>query len=338
MIQAIAIDLAHSAGKAAIAGDNPRTAVTPTPATLEPPDKMYGVRSEKETVVYHSGQYVYLSRRGSAPITNAQAFADNWHGRALLYAGLFNLLGEGKHVVNLIAAIPVAPLMVDSARATVRMITKWIQDKHVFSVNGKESAVIVERCLVRAQPTGAFYEHALDNHGVNRLADDPNIDLRYAVVDIGANTADIACIERNGSNLWPVPALTAGDALGLSWAATHLQKLVKAERGREITQVEADDLLLSFIKHGTALPKSGIDAGALAQAAIDEWKSKVIAFIASAWGSDHGAAVTLLTGGGASLLKSDILYPGKTILLSDPITANARGLAKYAQREGVWGK
>ena len=338
MIYHISIDLAHSAYKGAIAGDNPQATIVPTPATLEPPAKIHGVRNARETVVYHSGQYVYLSARGKSPITNAQAFDDNWHSRALLYATLFDLLGEGEHTINLIAGIPIAPLMADSARATVRMITRWVEGQHKFSVNGKEATVIVQKCLIRAQPTGAFYEYALDDYGKNRLADDPNIDRRYAVFDPGANTLDLACIERTGQNLWPIPTLTGGAPLGLSWAAHRLQKLIQSERGREISQVEADALLLEFIKRGAALTKSGIDATALAQAAIDEWSSEAISFAARLWGNDHGAAITLLTGGGASLLKKDVLYPGGTVVLSDPITANARGLAKYAQREGVWRK
>jgi hypothetical protein len=187
---------------------------------------------------------------------------------------------------------------------------------------------------VRAQPTGAFYEYALDEYGNNRLRDDPNIDLWYAVVDAGSNTLDVCCMARTGANLWPLPELTGGAPLGLSWAAQHLQKLVE-ERKQTISQAHADALLLQCIKSGIGRTSAGIDVNALAQAALDEWRAQAVEFVNRLWKEDNGAAVTLLTGGGAHLLKSDIQYRNVRVL-PDPVTANARGLAKYAQREGVW--
>jgi len=330
----IAIDFAHSAYKGAVAGDQSKTATVPTLATLTPAAKMHGVRNARETEVYAGGQYIYLSERGDQPHTNAQAFMDTWHSRALLYATLAKLLEPGEHTINLVAAIPVAPLMADSARATVRAMVKWLQAQHTFAINRKDYTVTIRQCLVRPQPTGAFYEFALDDFGYNRLIDDSDINLRYAVVDAGSNTLDVCCMERSGSNLWPLPELTSGASLGMSWAAQRLKALI-SERGQSVSQAQADALLLQYIKRGSARTSAGLDINALAQAALDEWRAQAVEFVNRLWKQDNGAAVTLITGGGAHLLRRDIQYRNVTVL-SDPVTANARGLAKYARREGIW--
>lgn len=340
MIYHISIDLAHSAYKATIAGDNPQTVIIPTPATLKPQAVMLGAKATKETAVSVDGQQVYLTPRGQQPLTNEAAFSDNWHTKALLYAALFNLLGEGEHTARLVVGVPVAPLMgeLSKVRAFARGVTRWVEGEHVFAVNGKEVAVTIVECLVRPQPIGAFYDYALNNNGGFRL-EDHNIDLWYAVIDAGSNTLDCTILRKDNRGVFgPDPDMTAGTKLGLSWASQQFATLIK-ERGQDIEAVTADALLLQYIKHGVKrgaiYTSAGLDVTALAQAALDEWASQAVGFITRLWKDDHQAAVTLLTGGGAALLKPHINYRA-VMVLSDPITANARGLAKYAQREGVW--
>jgi len=59
----------------------------------------------------------------------------------------------------------------------------------------------------------------------------------------------------------------------------------------------------------------------------------VIAFLESRWGNGRQFGHLLFTGGGAAALQSELLaqYP-YGVVLPEPVTANATGLARYARR------
>ena len=70
--------------------------------------------------------------------------------------------------------------------------------------------------------------------------------------------------------------------------------------------------------------------------AIDVAASELKAFLSQVWEDGRQFDYILLTGGGSLILGNRLrhMYPN-VIELMDPVTANARGLARFAQRKGI---
>ena len=79
--------------------------------------------------------------------------------RALFYASIFRLLGQGTHRdVCLMVGLPVE-VMADRERAreTLRRLKGWMVGRHRFAVNDKAATVSIAEVRVMAQPAGAFF-------------------------------------------------------------------------------------------------------------------------------------------------------------------------------------
>ncbi len=288
---------------------------------------MYGVRQEKPLRVEFNSTEAWVGA-GDAMRADFGMLTGAWEQRALTYAAFYRLLGSGEHTVRIVAGLPVQVLMSGNARQTVKALRDWLEGEHVYLVRTKvEMRVQVERVLVRPQPSGAFYEWSLNESGLWARSED--VGLRYAVVDVGSNTLDCTVLQ----DAAPVPALSGGAQLGMSWAAGELAK----RSPTRLTLPEADELLIKYLESGRAITTANDDVSGLVSAVLDDWRSKAEAYISRLWpGSDHTGAVTLVTGGGAAVVR-DVLRDYRNVeVLKDPVTANARGLAKYARRDGIW--
>jgi hypothetical protein len=328
-MQSLSIDIANHRFKAALTPDAV-TACVRSLATQAPQVRMHGVKKETETVVRFNGATVYVGKRGADMRTDRDIFGDAWETRALTYAALAQLLPAGSHDLRIVAGLPVGVLMSGDAATTARKLRAWLQGQHVFTVDDKSYGVNVQKVLARAQPAGAFYEYALDENGTWRLSRQEE-EFNFAVVDVGSNTLDLTVMH----DAKHVPALSGGAPLGFSWAAKALKDAIYGEYGEAVSLAVANELLEKKASFTTA----GNDIIALVDGARNEWLSQVAAEIGRVWpNGENTAAVTLLVGGGARLVKNTVQamgYRGVT-LLDDPVTANARGLAKYARRERVW--
>lgn len=125
---------------------------------------------------------------------------------------------------------------------------------------------------------------------------------------------------------------TGGDTLGLRRAAELLGSRVRREHGVALSLHEADALL------GDRRPQLHTLAGtvsleATARQALDATAGEILGFVESRWGQGRQFAYLLFTGGGAEALRSELtrLYP-HGLVLPNPVTTNALGLARYAQR------
>ncbi len=79
------------------------------------------------------------------------------------------------------------------------------------------------------------------------------------------------------------------------------------------------------------------DVRDLVRAALDAAGGEVAAFVERTWGNGRQFTHLLLTGGGCLALDGRLQkqLPHAT-LLDEPVTANARGLARLARRSGVF--
>lgn len=258
--------------------------------------------------------------------------------RSLTYATLSGLLGTGQADINLAIGLPVEVLQGSLAKDTIRTLQSWLIGDHEFSVNGQAVQFTVHGIRPFAQPLGAFFAWGLGSDGKwSRSTED--LRLPVAVLDLGFNTLDLFSVAQGQISA----RYTGGDTVGMRRAATNFADNVQAKYNRVISLHEADALMKAYIRGRgeVRLPVAGgaIDAGPLIQSALDYTSGEVVSFVERTWGGGGQFSYLLLTGGGCIALGDRIkrLIPHAT-LLDDPVTANARGLAKLAQRPGLFGK
>lgn len=252
--------------------------------------------------------------------------------RALFYAALFRLLGPGEHPVAAIVGLPVG-VMADREQAmeTLEGLRRWMVGEHRFAVNGREAILQVAAVRAMAQPAGAFFSWGLDNSG-RWVRGRAGLQAPVAICDIGFNTLDLFAV-RNGE---VVARFTGGDTNGIRRAAELLITAARMGHGVELSLHAADALLRE--KRPILYTAAGeLDMKPRVQQALDAATAGIIALMESRWGNGRQFAHLLFVGGGAALLREALMrqYP-HGVVLPDPVTANAVGLARYAVR--VFGK
>jgi len=248
--------------------------------------------------------------------------------RALFYDVVFRLLGESEHQVNVMAGLPVE-VMADQelARGTLQALRRWLVGEHTYVVNGCEAKLDIKEVLVMAQPAGTFFAWGLNDEGKWTR---PRADLKaqVAVCDIGFCTLDLFVVE--GGEV--MGRFTSGDTMGMRRAAELLINAIRSSYGVGLSLHEADALLQQ--RHPRLYTAEG-EQGLRVQVdqALDTTGAAVVSFVERHWGNGRQFAYLLFTGGGAEALRDTLLrqYPQR-VVLPNPVTANALGLARYAAR------
>ena len=260
--------------------------------------------------------------------------------RALTYAALFGLVDDGEADVDLVVGLPVEVLQGPNAKATVKRLKGWLLGEHKFAVNDQAVVATIHHIQPIAQPIGAFFDWGLNHTGRwTRSTDD--FKLPVGVLDLGFNTLDLFSVTEGQISA----RYTDGDTLGMRRAASALADNVRRQHQRPLSLHEADDLLRQCIKgprKEIKLPVAGgsADVRPLARSALDSTAGEVTAFVERTWGNGRQFSNLLLTGGGCLALKKRLQeqIPHAMFSGDDPVTANARGLAKLAQRPGLFGR
>ena len=257
-----------------------------------------------------------------------QRLADGPELRALTYGVLAQGLGPGEHGASLIIGLPVE-VMADRelATATLKDLRKWLVGRHDFVVDDVRCQVTVHQVRALAQPVGAFFAWGLDDAGRWRRSPD-DLKAPVGVCDIGFNTLDLFAVE--GGQV--IARYTGGETLGMRRAAETLADLARRAYGVTLALPQADALLRE------KSPKVYVAGQAtsvrpLVQQALDATAASALAYIERHWGDGRQFAHLLFTGGGSQALRKSLLraYP-HGVILPDPLTANAAGLARYARR------
>jgi len=254
--------------------------------------------------------------------------------RALTYATLFDLVDGGAIDLNIVVGLPVEVLQGPDARAIVKGLRGWLLGEHSFTVDGQGARLNVHALLPMAQPVGAFLEWGLDLRGQWARGTE-DFTLPAGVCDLGFNTLDLFTVKGGEVSA----RFTRGDTLGMRRAVTALVDIVKRQYQRSLSLHEADGIMRKYAKPGPmflALAGGTVDIRPLVRSSLDVAAGEVSSFIEQAWGNGRQFAHLLLTGGGCLALGDRLRQqlPHAT-LLHDPVTANARGLARLAQREGL---
>jgi hypothetical protein len=248
--------------------------------------------------------------------------------RALFYDVVFRLLGAAQHPLSVMAGLPVE-VMADrqQAQSTLRAMRRWMVGPHAYQINGSEVALTVTDVQVMAQPAGAVFAWGLDDRGRWTRA---RADLKapIAVCDIGYNTLDLFTVQ--GGEV--IGRFTGGDTAGMRRSAELILAAVRGSQGLALSLHEADALLRA--RRPTLYTAGGaVDLGQLVQQALDATAAAVVTYVERRWGNGRQFPHLLFTGGGAEALRKTLLeqYP-HGVVLPEPVTANALGLARYAVR------
>lgn len=291
-----------------------------------------------DVVVYDGGVTVMVGANVEQftrrPIrrTDLNRYSDGMATRAVTYDSWYRLMGPGEHTLKTALGLPVQLINGPDYRARWIEIRHWLRNEHVFTVNGEECRVMVEKVKPLPQPAGAFADFALDERG--QIRDPELMEVEIAVLDQGYHTLDLFVLERGQVSR----TYTAGDGLGMREAVRLLMLQIEQMHGRKVNEFEADRMIVEHTQRPNA--EIAITAGGTAvnvtpivQAAVNTATDQAMMFLDEVWGDNGRQFRHILLVGGGSLVMANALrqkYP-HAVFLPDPINANARGLAKIAQ-------
>lgn len=252
--------------------------------------------------------------------------------RALTYAALGSAFDPGPALhLSILAGFPVEVLQ-DRPRgvAALNGLKSWLVGRHTFCVDNRPYEVTVAAVKAMAQPLGSYFLWGLNEEGQWARSEADYVSP-VAVADIGFNTLDLFGIERGQV----ISRLTGGQALGMHRAATAIKRHVRSAYSVELSLGQADELIREHVKgHDALVYHLGSTAriNPIVQQALDECFAAINQFLREHWQAG-GFRYLILTGGGADALRKPLLkhWP-QAILLPEPVTANANGLARFARK------
>lgn len=259
--------------------------------------------------------------------------ADGPELRALTYTALWQALGDGDHYLNLLVGLPVEVQEdKDLAKSTLTRLRAWLVGEHEFKVDGQITSLTIQQVKAMAQPLGAFFEWGANEGGQWVQRDDPQ--AQYAIGDLGFNTFDRFVIE--GAQV--VARYSGGEKLGLRRTASFIRKTIRERFSVDISLHQADDLMR---QHNGKKPvkfhhaNGSDDISPIIDQGLDDNFGQIATDLEDSWGNGNQFRRIFFPGGGANAMADRLLrlYPQAVILGQ---TANATGLAKFAQRKNVF--
>lgn len=262
-------------------------------------------------------------------------FTDSPELRATLYAALYQIVNGGPHRLAVAMALPVEVVQDKTeAEQVEKGVKSWLLGRHVFTVNGVETAldIVTVRCKI-AQPVASWFEWGLDTAG-QWVRGEAALRAPTVIIDEGFNTLDVLVVEGGKIS----DRFTSGDTLGMRRAAERLAETLVEKYGVKVELHAANELIQQVVNHQAAytyVQGEAVEVTTQARQALHSLEADVTEFVGKAIGEVAPSARLLLTGGGALALAGRLtrLYP-KAEVMYEPVLANARGLAKMAQRKG----
>jgi len=267
---------------------------------------------------------------------DAAKYTDSMEVRALTYAALAQLVDGGSNNLAVMVALPVEVIMAPNYKETVKGIEGWLLGEHRFTYDGRPASILVEAVKCMAQPVGAFFAWGLNEAGQWNRDEADLTDATVAVLDSGFNTLDLLLVKQGRIE----KRFTGGDTLGVRVAAEEIARAVKAQLGFTLSMAEADAFIRQYLdKKKVEVMAAGQkrDLTPIIRQALNSLATRTIDFVQSTWSEANQFSYVLLAGGGALVLDAPLRRKiGHAQMLPDPVTANAIGLAKLAQRPGVF--
>lgn len=257
--------------------------------------------------------------------------------RALLYAALGKIIGSGTHQTALMIGLPVE-IIQDEALVgeTMRGLQSWVIGEHTFSVDEQPINLTISQLKVMAQPVGSYFAWGLDARG-KWIRPIEALKQPVGVCDIGFNTVDLFAVEKGEV----VNRFVGGNTLGMHRANEMTARHIRTKYGVDLSLHQADELMRVYLNRQLPLfyyAEGEVDLSQPIHQALDDTFATLNQFIRSHWDRARQFRHLIITGGGAQALKTWLLphYP-QAIILSNSVTANADGMARYSVRPGLLG-
>ncbi len=261
-------------------------------------------------------------------------FADSPELRAAIYAALYKIINGGGHTVALAMALPVEVLQDQTEGERVeRGIRHWLLGEHEFFVDGITTRLNITNVRAKiAQPVASWFEAGLNNEGQWAQGDDA-ARAPALIIDQGYNTLDVLVVQGGRIS----SRHTSGDTLGMRRAAERLGDTLHRRYEVELDMSLLDNLVQHIVNSKKAqvwVEGKAVNVSQETKQALNSLKADVLGFVERAVGSAKQYNI-ILTGGGALAMASRFLqqFPHAYVAF-EPVLANARGLAKMANRPG----
>lgn len=305
-------------------------------------------RDEKPVhVITSDGEYLVGANvdRYTAPLERFDPgkYADSPELRAALWALLAQLTDGKREPLSVIVALPVGVMLSPKAKELIRGIEAWMLGEHQFTYNGGPTELCVQSVRALAQPVGAFFAWGLNTSGEWGREPTDFTDSTVGILDAGFHTLDLLTVRRGRIE----KRFTGGDDLGVRVAATEIASSLAVQHGIRWSTYEVDLVIREYFTHRKVIRTFGgkrVDLTPLITRAINTLATRVIDFVYNAWRNAGDFSYVLLVGGGTLLIESQIrgqiphatrpTHPDGTAI--DPVLANVIGLAKLAQRPGMF--
>ena len=268
---------------------------------------------------------------------DASKYAESPELRAVTRVLLAQMVDGGESDIALIVALPVGVMMSPNAKDTIKGIESWLVGEHRFAYDGTATVIRVHTLKALAQPVGAFFCWGLNEHGTWSRDESDFTDTTIAVLDSGFNTLDLLMVKQGQIE----KRFTVGENLGVRVAAQEITNALKARYGFRDSMQEADEYIRRYLRDGKlneVIAGQKVDLKPIVRQELNSLATRTIDFVTETWKENIARfSYVLLTGGGALVLHDALCrrIPHAEIL-PNPVFANAVGLAKLAQRAGVF--
>jgi len=261
-------------------------------------------------------------------------FTDSPELRATLYAALYRIINNGACDIALAMGLPVKVLEDETEAARVeRGIRKWLLGIHKFSVNDSKMAlnIVTVRAKI-AQPVASWFEMGLNNEG-QWIKGDNAASAPALIIDQGFNTLDVLVVHQGRIS----SRHTSGDTLGMRRAAERLGDTLLRRYDLDLDLTALDGLVQRVVNGKQAevwVEGKAINVSQETKQALNSLQADVVSFVERSVGLAKEYEI-ILTGGGALAMTPRLirLFPHANVVYQ-PVLANARGLAKMANRPG----
>ncbi len=200
-------------------------------------------------------------------------------------------------------------------------VVKRLKGDHeiVRQTGGKRATftIRIEGIDVVPQPIGTYWSTVLDNRG-HLKQEHPMLAGRAGIIDIGFKTSDYATIIDGDYS----PAFSRTVPIGMSNAYDHIAADLATQYGLERETYTLDEAIITG--HINVSGKK-IDITRLRESVFRDLATKLVVEACSSWQIEEYDHLLLTGGGGHGLF--EFLRPSipQLVLVSDPVTANARG-------------
>jgi plasmid segregation protein ParM len=320
----IGLDVGYSATKA-ITGN--RRVTFPSVVGTPPERAAVSLNGASTGIVFSEpatlavGQYAVMqSRHLKRREDRGWIESDEWYNLAL--AAFTELTDATWSNLNVVTGLPVA-FISDKDKVVQRLL-----GEHRVKRDGRDGQTLkVKDAKVIPQPFGALLALALDNNG--KIADKRLASGRVAVIDVGGKTTNLLSVDR----LTEVVRQTDSVPVGM-WNVARSIRVWLSQNYPDLDPRDHD--LMNAIKR-RSIPCEGqtLDLGDVIDAALIPMSEEVIARAGQLWNGAGEMDAILITGGGSLLLGPAIQrHYRHSVVVDDPVYANALGFYRLAQRLG----